>query len=132
MCAVTIPGDSPTTLVCVYTQPSATDITLVKKLELLYDDITKDKKQQALMVGDFNAHEEEWLNSAKTDAAGKATRQFSESRGLLQLVSKPTRSEAILDLAVGPYEGGVTHLPHCGSSDHQTLLVTLARVLRNP
>ena len=132
MCAVTIPGGSPTTLVCVYTQPSATDTTLIKQLELLYEDITKDKKQQALMVGDFNAHEENWLNSAKTDAAGKATRQFCESRGLLQLVSKPTRGEATLDLVVGPYEGSVTHLPHCGSSDHQTLLVTLARILETP
>ena len=55
MCAVTIPGDKPTTLVSVYTHPSATDTTLIKQLELLHDDITKDNKQQALIVGDFNA-----------------------------------------------------------------------------
>ena len=87
---------------------------------------------KALIVRDFNAHEEKWLNSAKTDAPGKATRQFCESRGLLQLVSRPTRGEAILDLVVGPYEGSVIHLPPCGSSDHQTLLVTLARTIENP
>ena len=46
-------------------------------------------------------------------------------------MSKPTRGEAILDPVVGPYEGNVTHLPHCGSSDHQTLLA-LARVLETP
>ena len=77
-------------------------------------------------------HEEEWLNSTKTDNAGKATRHFCESRRLLQLVSRPTRGEAILDLVVGPYEGTVTHLPPCGSSDHQTLLVILARALETP
>ena len=129
MCAVAIPGDSPTTLVCMYSQPSATDTTLIKQLDLLYDDITKDYKYQAV---DFNAHEKEWLRSATTDTAVKATRQFCESRELLQLVSRPARGGVILDLVVRLYDGIVTNLPHCGSSDHQTLLVTLARVLETP
>ena len=45
---------------------------------------------------------------------------------------QPTRGEAILDLVIGPYDGSVTHLPHCGSSDHQTLLVSLTRLLEIP
>ena len=52
-------------------------------------------------------------------AAGKATRQFCESRGLLQLVLRPTKGQAILDLVVGPYEGSVTHLSPSVSSDNQ-------------
>ena len=87
MCTVTIPGDSPITLVCIYTQPSTSDTTLIQQLGLLYDEITKDKKQQVLMIGDFNAHEEEWLKLTKTDATGKATHEFCETRGLLQMVS---------------------------------------------
>ena len=67
-----------------------------------------------------------------TDAAVKATRQFCESRGLLRLVSRPATGGVILDLVVRQYDGIVTNLPHCGSSDHQTLLVTLARVLETP
>ena len=83
------------------------------------------------MIQDFNAHEEEWFKSAKTDAAGKATWQFRESRGLLQLLTIPTRGEEIPDLVVRPFDGSVTHLPHHGSSHHQTLLVTLVRVVEN-
>ena len=116
----------------MYTQPSTSNTTLIEQLELLYDDIRGDEEQQALIVGDFNAHEEEWLKSTTTDTRGKATHDFCESRGLLQLVTRPIRGEAILDLVIGPYEGSVCHLPHCGSSDHQTLLVSLARVLEIP
>ena len=70
ICAVNIPSSDtacPMTLVCVYTQPSTSNTTLIEQLELLYE-------QQALIVGDFNAHEEEWLKSTTTDARGKATR----------------------------------------------------------
>ena len=48
MCAITIPGDNPTTLVCVCTQPSTTDTTLIQQLGLLYDKITKDKRNKSL------------------------------------------------------------------------------------
>ena len=69
---------------------------------------------------------------SKTDARGGAVREFCESRGLLQLVARPTRGEAILEMVIGAYEGNVSHLPHCGSSDHQTLLVSLDRILETP
>ena len=62
ICAVAIPGSNtvcPTTLVCVYAQPSASNTTVTEQLELLYDDIREEDEQQALIVGDFNAHEEE-------------------------------------------------------------------------
>ena len=80
----------------VYTQPSTSNTTLIEQLELLYDDIREDEEQQALIVGDFNAHEEEWLKSNTTDTRGKATREFCESKGLLQLVMRPTQGECDL------------------------------------
>lgn len=97
-------------------------------MDLLYEDLSRNE-QQALIVGDFNAHEEEWLKSTATNARGRAVREFCESRGVLQLVTRPTRGDSILDLVIGPFEGNVSHLPHCGLSDHQTLLVSLDRVL---
>ena len=63
----------PMTMVCVYTKPSTSNTTLIEQLELLYDDIREDDEQQALIVGDFNAHEEEWLKSNTTDARGKVS-----------------------------------------------------------
>ena len=55
MCTVNIPGSGtacPTTLVCVYTQPSTSNTTLTEQLKLLYDDIRGDEEQQALIVGE--------------------------------------------------------------------------------
>ena len=130
--AVAISGNNPTMLIFVYTQPFASDTTLIQQLESLYDKLMGNSNQRVVIVGDFNIHEVEWLRSTKTDATGKATHEFCETRGLIQLVTRPTWGEAILDLVISPYNGSVIHLPYCGSSDHQTLLVHLDRLLDVP
>ena len=77
-------------------------IPLTEQLELLYGD----DKQQALIVGNFIAHEEEWLKSTTTDAGGRASYMRVCD---LEVCSRPTRTrgEVILDLVIGLYQGRI-------------------------
>ena len=70
--------------VCIASPPLQPPLT--EQLELLYGD----DEQQALIVGNFIAREEEWLKSTTTDAGGRASyTRVLGSRGLLQLVTRP-------------------------------------------
>nr|CAH7758695.1 unnamed protein product [Callosobruchus chinensis] len=60
---------------------------------------------EVALLGDFNVHNEAWLGSNKTDAAGRAVEAFAISQGLAQLMKESTffprvasHSTSLLDL----------------------------------
>ena len=87
-------------IVCCYRQPSSIDVTLLTNLDHLLD---KYPLLSPVICGDFNVHESTWLHSSHTSSAGTATLDFCESRGLYQLITFPTRLNAILDLVMTEY-----------------------------
>jgi hypothetical protein len=109
-----------TCLTCCYRQPND-DTTLVNNLNLLIDRI----KGPAIIVGDLNAHEKEWLKSSNTNKAGEEIRDLCESKGLLQLVLEPTRLESTLDLVITNGSGKTKIIPSLGSSDHKTIVAEI-------
>ena len=64
-------------------------------------------------------HEQSWLSSTHSSAAGTATKDFSDSRGLLQLVDSLTRGNAILDFVF--YGHSVSLIGHCIDSVSNSL-----------
>ena len=78
-----------------------------------------------LLIGDFNVHHQEWLNSPTTDSAGRCTQQLSDNLGLQQIVKDPTRGENILDLAMTDLPATATAFANIGTSDHNPVLIQL-------
>ena len=83
-----------------------------------------DKKASPLLVGDGNAHHEEWLGSSTTTLLGRAARDFASSSGCEQMVKKPKHIDRIVSALV------VTDVPDLvkvwvgspvGISDHRTV-----------
>ena len=66
------------------------------------------------------------MSSTHSSAAGTATKDFSDSRGLVQLVDFPTRGTAILDLVLYGHQGSIQSFPAFNTSDHLVLLVTVS------
>ena len=84
-------------ILCVYRQPSVSDLTLIDSLTQFRSD---NFSLPIIIVGDFNVHECDWLNSPFNSSAGTALHGFCELFGLSQLIDKATRWNAILDLAI--------------------------------
>ena len=78
------------------------------------------------ICGDFNVHENSWLSSTHSSAAGTVTKDFSDSRGLFQLVDFPTRGNAILDLVFYSHQGSIQSFPAFNTSDHLFLLAIVS------
>jgi len=79
-----------------------------------------------ILLGDFNVHHQEWLDSSRTSTVGRSLQEFCELNGLVQLVHSPTRGSSILDLIITPYCGTVYHHPPLGTSDHVTLFASFS------
>ena len=60
--------------------------------------LSESSAQSVVLLGDFNVHHVEWLDSRRTDAAGRRTLEMCNALGLTQLVKEPTRENQILDL----------------------------------
>ena len=110
-------------IICCYCQPSQCDTSLILSLDTLLD---SHQHLTPFICGDFNVHEHSWLSSSHSSAAGTATKDFSDSRGLLQLVDFPTRGNAILDLVLYGHQGSIQSFPAFNTSDHLVLLVTVS------
>ncbi|CAH1981761.1 unnamed protein product [Acanthoscelides obtectus] len=79
------------------------------------------------LLGDFNAHNELWLGSNKTVAAGRAVEAFALTQGLTQLVTSPTffprassHASSLLDLflTTHPVSYSTAMLSPLSNSDH--------------
>ena len=71
---------------CIYRPPSADGIT-----EKIYAIQEFHPKFEVIVLGDMNAHHEEWLGSRETYAHGDSTFEFIVLNHLRQLVDLPTR-----------------------------------------
>jgi hypothetical protein len=116
-------------VVLCYTQKSATAGVLFDALEVLRLN-TPDKK--LLVVGDFNAHNQEWLVSTHTDEAGVRAHAFSEMFSITQLVDSPTRGDNTLDLVYSDTGGSCELCPHFGTSDHLSLYLEIPTTMPCP
>ena len=70
------------------------DMTLVDSLTRFH---LANGQHFVIIVGDFNAHEGDWLGSSFTSPAGTALHNFCELFGLSQLVDKANCRDAISD-----------------------------------
>lgn len=117
--------------ICALYRPGScadTDITIFPVLE---HGIEKARSSyncgHIILAGDFNVHNEEWLGSTKTTAAGEAAEDLCYLHSLHQHVSEPTRGKNILDLVLTDLPGNVTTtvLAPLGRSDHATVIANL-------
>ena len=118
-----------TIILCIYRQPSPTDITLIDSLTRFR---IANRHCSIIVVGDFNVHDRDWLGSPFTSPAGAALCGFCEMFGLSQLVEQGTRRDAILDLAISEHAGTVSYHPHLGTSDHIAIFVRFHMSLHMP
>ncbi|KAA5676903.1 hypothetical protein F3G23_29600, partial [Klebsiella pneumoniae] len=94
---------------------------------------------EVVVLGDFNAHHQEWLGSRTTDLPGRTAYDFALAYGLSQLVTQPTRvpdieghEPSLLDLLLTTDPGGYSVVVDAplGSSDH--CLIRAATPLSRP
>ena len=76
-----------TAILCVYRQPGDTDLTITESL----NHFISTHNLAMILLGDFNVHHQEQLDSSHTSAAGSSLQEFCELNGLAQLVDTPTR-----------------------------------------
>ncbi|CAH1975825.1 unnamed protein product [Acanthoscelides obtectus] len=120
---------SPKFICCLYHSPSNHNCDdLLEYLAVQIDFLNiNHPASEVVLLGDFNAHNELWLGSNKTDAAGRAVEAFALTQGLTQLVTSPTffprvssHASSLLDLFLtthpAPYSTAV--LSPLGNSDH--------------
>ena len=105
--------------------------TLFNYLSEHLDNIVQSTKaQRVLILGDFNVHHKEWLNShSQTDQAGVACKTFCLAHGLEQIVTKETRQNNILDLVLvdSPAQFTASVKAHVGTSDHCSVEVVFKK-----
>ncbi|TLP41777.1 hypothetical protein FEG32_18870, partial [Acinetobacter baumannii] len=93
---------------------------------------------EVVVLGDFNAHHQEWLGSRTTDLPGRTAYDFALAYGFSQLVTQPTRvpdieghEPSLLDLLLTTDPAGYSVVVDAplGSSDHCLIraAVTLSR-----
>ncbi|XP_071478923.1 uncharacterized protein [Diadema antillarum] len=110
---------------CVYRPPSADD-SIYDVISDHIDTIQElHPRSEIIVLGDLNAHHEEWLGNTKTDAYGESAFDFATLNNLHQLVDDPTRigkdgscSKLDLFLTTSPDNHVVSVDAPLGSSDH--------------
>ena len=117
---------------CIYRPPSADDSiydAITEKIDAIQE---RHPKSEVIVLGDMNAHHDEWLGSKKTGAHGDSVFEFAVTNNLHQLVDLPTRtgkdgecSKLDLFLTTSPDNRVVTVSAPLGSSDH-SVVSTLA------
>nr|CAH7732737.1 unnamed protein product [Callosobruchus chinensis] len=119
----------PKFICCLYRSPSDNNWAglldyLSEKIDFLNSHFPS---SEVALLGDFNVHNESWLGSNKTDAAGRAVEAFAISQGLTQLVKEPTffplvasHSTSLLDLflTTHPVSYTIDVQSPLGNSDH--------------
>ena len=109
---------------CVYRPPSADDSiydVMSEKIDAIQE---LHPRSEIIVLGDMNAHHEEWLGSKQTDGHGECALEFAVLN-LHQLVDVPTGigkdgncSKLDLFLTTSPDNHVVTVSAPLGSSDH--------------
>ena len=93
-----------------------------------------DVKAAFVVMGDFNAHQQQWLSSGSaTDSHGRAASDFASLSGTVQLISEPTHVRGnCLDIIFTDVPGLLTTSvgTPIGSSDHCLISCTV-KVVQN-
>ncbi len=74
-------------IAAVYRPPSANSDVIKYLNSTILSKLSKFSAQSVVLLGDFNVHHEEWLNSRTTDAAGRRILEMCNALELTQLVT---------------------------------------------
>ena len=113
---------------------SGFDTTFLEYLDQTID-TARQLGSRIILAGDFNVHNESWLNSNKTTPAGEYMEDICTIHDLNQHVSIPTRGVNTLDLIVSDFNTDVKVkcLSPLGASDHVVLLADFpVQAVREP
>lgn len=69
------------------------------------------------MLDDFDIYLTDWLGSHITDTPGRHTLEMTNSLGLQQIVTEPTRDDQILELVITDLVSTATTFGKLGTSD---------------
>ena len=109
----------------VYRPPRANNDILEYLDVNSFPKMTECGAKSILLIGAFNVHHQDWLNSQTTESAGRRTQQLSDNLGLQQIVKDPTTGENILDLAMTDLPATATTLTNISTSYHNPVLIQL-------
>ena len=100
------------------------DVELLRHLDSSLD-IARRHGACVIVAGDFNVHNQSWLNSTSTMKAGEYLEDIANIHGLEQHVAEPTRGNALLDLVLSDFPSNI--ITSCGAplgaSDHATITI---------
>ena len=68
-------------------------------------------------LDDFDIYLTDWLGSHITDTAGRHTLEMTNSLGLQQIVTEPTRDDQIFELVITDLVSTATTFDKLGTSD---------------
>ena len=129
-------GQHSSSVGVVYRSPnSSADVEFFRHLnEACEHLLSKYPSSEIMLLGNFNVHHEEWLQSTRTDDAGRELEAFAIINDLQQLVTSPTRipdrqdqSANILDLFLTTHPflySDITVNAPLGRSDHNIICVS--------
>ena len=78
-----------------------------------------------VLYEDFNAHNQDWICSDKTDAGDILAQEFTELFGMSQVVNFETRQSNTLDLVISDVEATAMPSMPFGTSDHKAIQIIL-------
>ena len=97
---------------------SESDVSVIEHLDECLTSLNR-SSCSVILAGDFNVHNQSWLGSTKTTAAGERVEDLCNIHGLSQHVDLPTRGPNVLDLVMSDYaQATVKHHAPLGKSDH--------------
>ena len=112
-----------TDYVLCYTSHSRFAVRLFDKMQQYMLD---NPSHPIVFLGDFNVHNQEWLNSRSlTDKGGCLAKEFYEIFGFFQYVDFDTRDGNTLDLVMSPFDGSASAVANLGTSDHVSVRFTM-------
>ena len=106
------------------------DISILEHIDSTIDRV-RQQGAKLVIAGDFNVHNNSWLQSSRTSLAGEAAEDMCAQHGLTQHVAEPTRGNNTLDLIMSDFQEPVEVdvLPPVGKSYHAVVVATFpARV----
>ncbi|XP_019618294.1 PREDICTED: ATP-binding cassette sub-family A member 1-like [Branchiostoma belcheri] len=109
----------------VYRPPSSNSDIIDYLDNSILSKLTAFSAQSVVLLGDFNVHHQNWLGSRTTDAAGRLLLELSNSFGLKQIVTEPTRESQILDLVLTDLPSSAKTFARLGTSDHNPVLLKI-------
>ena len=112
-----------TDYILCYTSHSRFAVRLFDKMQQY---VLDNPGRPTVFLGDFNIHNQEWLNSRSiTDKGGSVAQEFCETFGFFQCVDFDTRDGNTLDLIMSPFDDSASAVANLGTSDHVSVRFTM-------